>query len=116
MLFFVNIGEASTGAWQPASEISPSADREQDPDTLKWVERILLPSGEELEVTVSYQTNNRATSFWVMAGKRNLVNVLAHKSKESNYDPVVVLTSPLGIPVQLMVSLKRQPRPRVAPN
>jgi len=109
MLLFVNVGEASTGEWQPAREVLPLPDRKYGPGTLEWIERLSLPSGEELEITVLYQSNNRATSFWVMAGRRNLVNVLAHKTKESNYDPVVVLTSPLGIPVQLMVGQKRQP-------
>lgn len=65
--------------------------------------KIILPNDEEIEVSVSYSTINLGISIIVISENKTLIHVGGFKSSDMSYDPSIMLLTPKGIHLSLMV-------------
>lgn len=105
MRLHVSIGDEGSGDWRPVAAWEPDEKSAHGPETFSWKRQLLLPSGESLEIGAVYAPFNRGMSIGVTKGGAQLAFVGGFKLKPSTYDPTLILLSPGGTQVQVMLGV-----------
>jgi len=115
MKLYVSWGNKVTGEWQQLEAIAlksgPALYDPERPAPLPQQqvglkdEEVILPSGEALSISVAYDQDSKGISINVFCGEDHLLQVGGFKQSEKAYDPNVILRSPQGVHVSLMVGV-----------
>ncbi|PSB19111.1 hypothetical protein C7B65_12565 [Phormidesmis priestleyi ULC007] len=66
-------------------------------------ESIVLPNGEQLEISAYYSLGNRGISINIVGNDKTLIQVGGFKHSETSYDPSVIFLTPKGLYLSLLV-------------
>ena len=100
---FVSLPEETSGEWRVGAAWEPDKDSSHGPGTQSWRRALALPNGEVLEFTAVYSAHNNSVGIEAWKEGKMLAQVLAVKSKATSYDPSLILLSPGGTHVEVMV-------------
>jgi len=105
MRLHVSIGDRATGEWRTLAAWEPDEESTHGPGTLSWRRQLVLPSGEALDFGAVYDNSNQGLSMGINKDGEALVQVGGFKLKPFTYDPSVILLTPDGTHLQLMLGV-----------
>ena len=99
---YVYVAEAD-GQWHEAARWAPDEASTHGPGTESWKRTLSLEDREVLTFAAVYAAHNHSVGMEVWKDGKMLAQVLAAKFKATSYDPSVILLTPAGIHIEMMI-------------
>jgi hypothetical protein len=103
MRLHISIGNEQSNEWLPVATLDP--DQTSANGTLSWTREIFLPSGEALDVGAIYAPSNNGVNIVISKGGAQLAQVGGFKLKPTTFDPNIVVLTPDGAHVSIMLGV-----------
>jgi hypothetical protein len=99
---YVYVAEAD-GNWHEAAQWAPDEVSTHGPGTESWKRTLSLDEREVLTFAAVFAAHNNSVGIEVWKDAKMLVQVLAAKFKATSYDPSIILLTPGGTHVEVMI-------------
>ena len=100
---YVSLAGQTSGEWRVGAAWEPDEDSTHGPGTQSWRRALALPGGEVLEFAGVYSAHNNSVGIEVWKDGKMLAQVLAVKVEATSYDPSLILLTPGGTHVEVMI-------------
>jgi hypothetical protein len=99
---YVYVAEAD-GNWHEAAQWAPDEVSTHGPGTESWKRTLSLAEREVLMFGAVFALHNSSVAIEVWKDGKMLVQVLAAKFKAASYDPSIILLTPGGTHIEVMI-------------
>ena len=106
---YVYVSEVA-GQWNEAAQWEPDAVSSHGPGTQSWRRTLSLDGREVLTFAALYSARNNSVGLEVWKEGKMLAQVLAAKFQAASYDPSLILLTPGGTHIEVMVGGAGRPQ------
>ena len=99
---YVYVAEAD-GNWHEAAQWAPDEASTHGPGTESWKRTLSLDEREVLTFAAVFSRHNNSVGMEVWMEGKMLVQILAAKFNATSYDPSVILLTPGGTHIEVMI-------------
>lgn len=99
---YVYVAEAA-GQWNEAAQWAPDGESTHGPGTESWRRTLSLDGREILTLAALYAARNNSVGIEVWKDGKMLAQVLAAKFSAASYDPSLILMTPGGTHIEVMI-------------
>jgi len=106
----VSYGNEETQEWEtildvpliPYAELYPNEEKVRDSYGIND-HPLVLPNGEELKISVSFDPTSLGISYAVQSEGKNLLSVFGHKQNINDFEPSAGILTPGGVDISIMI-------------